>query len=77
MHRRIAMQNQERFEKFYFAKVGMGEACGCAERIIDVFEFNRKGGAPSKQALKKDRRKGRSFRSWALKYGLLSRSRGT
>ncbi|WP_037307977.1 hypothetical protein [Ruegeria halocynthiae] len=69
------MQNPESFEKFYFAKVGMGEACGCAERVIDVFEFNRKGGAQSKQALKQDRRKRRSFRSWAVKYGLLSRKR--
>ncbi len=67
------MQKPERFEKFYFAKVGMGEACGCAERVIDVYEFNRKGGAQAKQALKQDKRKRRSFRSWALKYGLLSR----
>lgn len=69
------MQNPESFEKFYFAKVGMGEACGCAERVIDVFEFNRKGGAQSQKALKQDRRKRRSFRSWAVKYGLLSRKR--
>ena len=69
------MQKPESFEKFYFAKVGMGESCGCAERIIDVFEFNRKGGAPSKQAMKHAKRKRRSFRSWAVKYGLLSRKR--
>ncbi|SDX53330.1 hypothetical protein SAMN05444358_1079 [Ruegeria halocynthiae] len=37
--------------------VTKGETCGCAERIIDVFEFNRIGGAPSKQALKQGRRK--------------------
>ncbi|WP_377191722.1 hypothetical protein [Ruegeria meonggei] len=70
------MQKPGSFEKFYFAKVGMGEACGCAERVIDVFEFNRKGGAESKQPLKQGKRKRRSFRSWAVKYGLLSRKRG-
>ena len=32
------------FEKFYFDYVGKGEACGCAERIIDVHEFNRLAG---------------------------------
>ncbi|MCA0908740.1 MULTISPECIES: hypothetical protein [Ruegeria] len=69
------MQNPERFEKFYFAKVGMGEACGCAERIIDVFEFNRKGGAQSRQPVKQDRRRRGSFRAWAVKYGLMSRRR--
>ncbi len=67
------MQSPDRFDKFYFAKVGLGEACGCAERVIDVFEFNRKGGAQAKQALKQDRRKRRSFRAWAVKYGLLGR----
>ncbi len=69
------MKNSESFEKFYFAKVGMGEACGCAERIIDVFEFNRTAGAHSKKSVKQDRRKRRSFRSWAVKYGFLSRKR--
>ncbi|MBO9448115.1 hypothetical protein [Ruegeria sp. R14_0] len=67
------MKSQERFEKFYFAKVGMGEACGCAERVIDVFEFNRKGGVPEKHAVKAQKPRRRSFRSWAMKYGLLSR----
>ncbi|WP_170327933.1 hypothetical protein [Ruegeria arenilitoris] len=69
------MQNPESFEKFYFAKVGMGEACGCAERVIDVFEFNRKGGTQMKKALKRAKRKSRSLRGWAVKYGLLSRKR--
>lgn len=71
------MQNPESFEKFYFAKVGMGEACGCAERVIDVFEFNRKGGAAAKTAVKQEKRKRRTFRGWAIKYGLLSRKRQT
>ncbi len=69
------MQNPESFEKFYYAKVGMGESCGCAERVIDVFEFNRKSGLRPKHALKKDRRKPLSLRGWAIKYGLLSRKR--
>ena len=67
------MQNPQSFEKFYFAKVGMGEACGCAERVIDVFEFNRKGGAQVKKPLKQEKCKSRSLRGWAVKYGLLSR----
>ncbi len=67
------MQSPDRFDKFYFAKVGLGEACGCAERVIDVFEFNRKGGAQAQRATKQDRRKHRSLRGWAVKYGLLSR----
>ena len=67
------MKNPERFDKFYFAKVGMGEACGCAERIIDVYEFNRMGGASEKRAVKSKKRARGSLRSWAMKYGLLSR----
>ena len=69
------MQNPESFEKFYYAKVGMGEACGCAERVIDVFEFNRQGGAQEKKMMKSEKRRNRSFRGWAVKYGLLSRKR--
>ncbi|UAB89431.1 hypothetical protein I5192_01780 [Ruegeria sp. SCSIO 43209] len=69
------MQRPDRFDKFYFAKVGLGEACGCAERVIDVFEFNRKCGAKAQQSLKKDRRKRRTLRGLAVKYGLLSRKR--
>ncbi len=34
----------ESFEKFYYTKVGLGEACGCAEKVIDVYEFNRLAG---------------------------------
>ncbi len=68
------MQPRERFEDFYFAKVGMGEACGCAERIIDVFEFNRRGGRTERTSLPAKRRRN-SLRSLAYKYGLLSRRR--
>ena len=32
------------FERFYYTKVGLGEGCGCAERIIDVHEINRLAG---------------------------------
>lgn len=69
------MPKQESFEKFYFAKVGMGEACGCAERVIDVYEFNRKRGEKTKSAVKQTTRRHRSLRGWAVKYGLLSRKR--
>ncbi|WP_170340285.1 hypothetical protein [Ruegeria arenilitoris] len=68
------MQKPERFDKFYFAKVGMGEACGCAERIIDVHEFNRKAGARDADMVARPRRRG--LRSLALKYGLISRPSG-
>lgn len=44
MGRRTA--KEESFEKFYYAKVGLGEGCGCAERIIDTHEFNRLAGKP-------------------------------
>ncbi len=39
------MRKPEDFQKFYYAKVGLGEACGCAEKVIDVYEFNRTEGA--------------------------------
>lgn len=68
------MQKPERFDRFYFAKVGMGEACGCAERIIDVYEFNRKAGARDAGMVARPRRRG--LRSLALKYGLISRPSG-
>lgn len=29
------------FEHFYHTKVGLGEGCGCAERIIDNHEIDR------------------------------------
>ncbi|MFK7754958.1 MAG: hypothetical protein AB8B51_20735 [Sedimentitalea sp.] len=32
------------FTRFYLTKVANGEGCGCAERIIDVHEFNRLAG---------------------------------
>lgn len=35
---------QQSFEKFYYSKVATGEGCGCAERVIDIHEFNRLAG---------------------------------
>lgn len=40
------IKRPEDFQKFYYAKVGLGEGCGCAEKIIDVHEFNRLAGKP-------------------------------
>jgi len=40
----------EDFQKFYYAKVGLGEGCGCAERIIDVYEADRKSSLPHRFA---------------------------
>ncbi|MEQ8293647.1 MAG: hypothetical protein RIA08_15705 [Roseovarius sp.] len=34
------------FQKFYYTKVGLGEGCGCAERVIDMHEADRKSAAP-------------------------------
>ena len=69
------MRNPDRFGKFYFAKVGLGEACGGGKCVIDVFEFKRKGGAEAKQSLRQDRPGCLSIRAWAVKYGFLSRKR--
>ena len=38
------MQKPEEFSKFYYKKVGLGEGCGCAEKIIDNHELDRIGG---------------------------------
>ena len=54
------------FEKFYFDYVGKGEACGCAERIIDVHEFNRLAG-PRVTSLKKPTAKIARARAWFRK----------
>lgn len=69
------MKKPESFDKFYYAKVGLGEACGCAEKIIDVYEFNRKGGAVLGHRTVGKKPLRRSLRSFALKYGLISRKR--
>ncbi|AXI47405.1 hypothetical protein C1J03_16140 [Sulfitobacter sp. SK012] len=54
-------RTEQDFTKFYYTKVGLGEGCGCAERVIDVHEFNRLAGTsklkaprlPKKGALKR------------------------
>ena len=51
------------FEAFYYRYVGKGEACGCAERIIDVHEFNRLAG-PRAQSLESRRSTFARARAW-------------
>lgn len=36
------MRKPEDFERFYYTKVGLGEGCGCAERVIDMHEWERR-----------------------------------
>lgn len=64
------MQKPEDFTRFYYTKVGLGEACGCAEKVIDVYEFNRKAGASEEMPIAKQRR---SFASVLRRLGLLPR----
>ena len=45
---RHVQKRPQDFEQFYYRYVGKGEACGCAERIIDVHEFNRLAGPRAK-----------------------------
>ena len=43
---------QQSFEKFYYTKVGLGEGCGCAERVIDNHEIERiRAGLAHRRAL--------------------------
>lgn len=44
---------KQSFETFYYTKVGLGEGCGCAERVIDIHEFNRLSGKPRIRAMRK------------------------
>lgn len=61
----------EEFETFYYTKVGLGEGCGCAEKVIDVHEFNRLAGSP-KRLTGLLPRKG-AWRRFLNKAGLTSR----
>ena len=61
----------EDFQKFYYAKVGLGEGCGCAERVIDMHEFDRQARRP-KLCLPLMPARG-SFRRFLQKAGLTSR----
>ena len=64
-------QRPEDFEKFYYAKVGLGEGCGCAERVIDVHEFDRLAGK-SKRWLPAFPQRG-AWRRFLNRAGLTSR----
>ncbi|WP_300013272.1 hypothetical protein [uncultured Roseobacter sp.] len=61
----------EDFQKFYYAKVGLGEGCGCAERVIDMHEFDRLAGKP-KLHLPRLPQRG-AWRRFLNKAGLTSR----
>lgn len=63
-----SMHKIEKFETFYFRNVGLGEACGCAERIIDAHEFERK--AREKRPLEARRR---GWVSALRRFGILPR----
>ena len=39
------------FQKFYYAKVGLGEGCGCAERVIDMHEADRRAATPTEKQI--------------------------
>ncbi len=64
------MQRPEDFTKFYYTKVGLGEACGCAEKVIDVYEFNRKAGTSEAEQVTKQKR---SLATMLRRLGLLPR----
>lgn len=65
------LKKPEDFHKFYYDKVGLGEGCGCAEKVIDVHEFNRLAGKP-RLMLPLLPKKG-SWRRFLNKAGLTSR----
>lgn len=44
------MRRDNDFQTFYLTKVASGEGCGCAERVIDVHEFNRLAGRTKRRA---------------------------
>lgn len=64
-------RTEQDFTKFYYTKVGLGEGCGCAERVIDVHEFNRLAGQ-SRRAGALWPRKG-AFKRFLQKAGLYTR----
>lgn len=62
------------FQKVYYAKVGLGEGCGCAERVIDMHEFDRRAGKAERVGSNRSR-KG-AWRRFLNKSGLTSRPKG-
>ena len=69
------LKAQDDFEKFYFEKVGLGEGCGCAEKVIDVHEFNRLAGK-SRRSLSLFPKRG-AWRRFLNKAGLTSRPKSS
>jgi len=61
------------FESFYYTKVGLGEGCGCAEKVIDVHEFNRLAGNPRLRAPRFALPTRTGLRRFLQKAGLTSR----
>ena len=66
------------FTDFYYKNVATGEGCGCAEKVIDVYEFNRLAGKPKhlgSVAPREMMRKRRPFSlyRWGRKLGLIPR----
>lgn len=53
------MSKRESFQDFYYRNVGIGEGCGCAESVIDVYEAQRNGDAQALQ--ESEHRTGNSF----------------
>ena len=57
------MQRRNSFQTFYYRNVATGEGCGCAERVIDIHEFDRLAGttrrrpAPLLRSLRRTLRK--------------------
>lgn len=68
------LKKPEDFQTFYYDKVGLGEGCGCAEKVIDVHEFNRLAGKP-KPSLPLWPKKG-AWRRFLNKAGLTARAKG-
>lgn len=68
-------KSKQSFEQFYYTKVGLGEGCGCAEKIIDVHEFNRLAGKTRLSAPRVALPTRATFRRFMQKAGLTSRPR--
>ncbi|SPJ27512.1 hypothetical protein TRM7615_01002 [Falsiruegeria mediterranea M17] len=68
-------KSEQNFEQFYYTKVGLGEGCGCAEKIIDVHEFNRLAGKPRLRAPRLALPTRAGLRRFLQKAGLTSRPR--
>ena len=71
MGRRIVKEKS--FEKFYYNKVATGEGCGCAERIIDIHEFDRLAGKRERFAVLKGFSAKAKLKHFLAKAGLTNR----